>query len=84
MESICPDQTLRGMNLNLCILRMLEEIYLLGAAHIIIHAWEKLMYLFTFSLVYKILMTKNKQNECAPSEDSDQLIRVFTVRSVGN
>ena len=34
MESKCPDETLcmRGMNLNLCILRMFEDTFSLGAA----------------------------------------------------
>ena len=37
MESKCPDETLRkrGMNMNLCILRMLEDTFSLGAARII-------------------------------------------------
>ena len=36
MEHKCPDETLRmrGMNPNLCILRMLEDTFLLGAAHV--------------------------------------------------
>ena len=38
MESKCPDETLRmrGMNLNLCILRMLEDTFLLGAAQLVL------------------------------------------------
>ena len=34
MENKCPDETsrMRGMNLNLCILRMLEDTFSLGAA----------------------------------------------------
>ena len=36
-ESKCSDEILRmyGINLNLCILRMLEDTFLLGAAHTI-------------------------------------------------
>ena len=36
MENKCPDKALRmsGMNLNLCILRMLEDTISLGAAYI--------------------------------------------------
>ena len=39
MESKCPDETLhmRGMNLILCILHILENISSLVAAHIISH-----------------------------------------------
>ena len=38
MERKCMDETLglHGMNLNLCLLCMLEDIFSLGAAHIII------------------------------------------------
>ena len=36
------DETLRKLEMNLCILRMLEDIFLLGAAQIII-TLEKLM-----------------------------------------
>ena len=38
MESKDPDDTLRRMNLNLYILRILEGILLLGMAHIIIRS----------------------------------------------
>ena len=34
MESICPDETLRMMSLNLCILLMFEATFSLGAGHI--------------------------------------------------
>ena len=38
MESKCPDEILRmrGMNLNLRVLRMLEDTFSLGEAHIVI------------------------------------------------
>ena len=37
MEIKCPDETLRmrGMNLNMCILSMLEDTFSLDAAHIL-------------------------------------------------
>ena len=46
MEGKCPYENLRmpGMNRNLCILSMLEDTLLLGAAHLMYHCTEASLY----------------------------------------
>ena len=46
MEIICPGETLRMRWMNPCILRMLEDTFLLGAAHV--RMLKRYMYQLTF------------------------------------
>ena len=51
MASTCPDETvrMRGMNLNLCILRMQEDTFSLGATRLILSIYcESAVYLDTY------------------------------------